>query len=379
MAYKYRIAIIAGQLVVGGAERQLYLWLSKMDRGLFDPIVLTLHPNQDDYWENKIEALGISIFKVPHYINRFFRVVKIIDILRPYHPDLIHGWHSFSSPYAGIVAKLIGAKSMGGVRGSYRAFLNSYFLASAALFSVDSMLVNSFSASNSLRKIPCWGRRTVYTVQNAIGDQSEIVINAREKLGTRYNIETDSIWLGSVGRLDPQKRYDLLLRILALLNEQNFDFRFIFIGDGVERLRLERLTLELGLREKVIFVGEISQAQSWLNALDVFCFTSLDEGIPNAVMEAAVAELPIVGWRVNFMQELLDDGRVACLVEAQNLFEFRDALLSLIQNPDLRHQYGQNAREHVLKNFSIERFVQQMTLAYEDLLSADKRPMKNLQ
>jgi len=50
------IAIIAGQLVVGGAERQLYLWLANLDRERFNPIVLTLHPGYGDYWEKPVEA-----------------------------------------------------------------------------------------------------------------------------------------------------------------------------------------------------------------------------------------------------------------------------------------------------------------------------------
>ena len=59
MDEKYKVAIIAGQLVIGGEERQLYLWLANMYRKRFDPLVITLNPFHNDSWETPIEALGI--------------------------------------------------------------------------------------------------------------------------------------------------------------------------------------------------------------------------------------------------------------------------------------------------------------------------------
>ena len=59
MAEVINVVIIAGQLVVGGAERQLYLWLANLDRNRFDPIVLTLHPGHGEFWEDPIRELGI--------------------------------------------------------------------------------------------------------------------------------------------------------------------------------------------------------------------------------------------------------------------------------------------------------------------------------
>ncbi|MDD4042907.1 MAG: glycosyltransferase, partial [Anaerolineaceae bacterium] len=96
MDEKRKVAIIAGQLVVGGAERQLYLWLAHMDRDKFDPLVITLHPNHNDYWEKPIEDLGIPLFRVAQRPAKMGRLVEIIKILRSFDPDIIHGWHFFS-------------------------------------------------------------------------------------------------------------------------------------------------------------------------------------------------------------------------------------------------------------------------------------------
>ena len=124
MKEKVTAAIIAGQLVVGGAEQQLYLWLSHLDRQRFDPVVITLNPG--DYWEKPIEDLGIPLIRVHRNRNRLARLIRIVRILRAYQPSLVHGWHTFSSVYAGFAGKILGIKSLGGMRSSYKTLESAW-------------------------------------------------------------------------------------------------------------------------------------------------------------------------------------------------------------------------------------------------------------
>jgi len=364
----YKIAIIAGQLVVGGAERQLYLWLSNLDRERFQPVVLTLHPGHNDYWEGPVRALGIPLITIPHRRNRVSRVLDITRVLLSHKPRLIHGWHLFASPYAGLTAKLLGAKSLGGVRGNSRTFSDHSLESRLTLWLVDAILVNSSSVAGQLQRMRWRNKQTIYMVQNAVEDEVSDRLVMRASLSQRFGFTDHGAWLGSVGRLDPGKRFDLILKILALLREEEDDFHFLLVGDGPEKHRLEQMVDELGLRQYITFAGEMPGASAWLGALDIFCFTSLDEGLPNVVMEAAVAGTPIVSWNAPFTKELLGNGEVACLVEAGNLIGFKNALVDLIHSPTLRDQLGQAARQHVLGSFSRDRFVRQMTYVYEDIL-----------
>src|SRR5262249_40076638 len=138
-----QIAIVAGQLVVGGAERQLYLWLSNLDRKRFEPVVVTMQPEPGDYWEEPIRQLGIPLLRVARRANRIARLLKIASALRSYAPELVHAWHLHASPYAGAAAKLLGAKaSLGSLRGSFASFQESRFQAKLALWLVDALIVN---------------------------------------------------------------------------------------------------------------------------------------------------------------------------------------------------------------------------------------------
>jgi len=101
------------------------------------------------------------------------------------------------------------------------------------------------------------------------------------------------VWIGSLGRLDPDKRFDMILKTLALLKKDVKYFRFILIGDGPERTHLERMTDTLGITQNVTFAGEIPGARAWLSALDIFCFASVDEDSRMRLWKRQWREFPL--------------------------------------------------------------------------------------
>ena len=363
------VAIIAGQLVVGGAERQLYLWLSHLDREKFRPIVVTLHPNCDDYWENPIESLGIQLLRSPRRHSQFGRLLDIIRLLHPYRPHLVHGWHLFSSPYAGIASRLLGAKaSLGSLRSSFRSYLSQWTLSRLTERLADGILVNSRSVGEQLARSGRWPREKIHVVPNAVESTVEERMCARQWLNERWGIPESRIWVGSMGRFDPSKRFDLLLEVMAGLCSSETDTHLVLIGDGAMCAILKAKAKSLQIDDHVTFVGSDTNARYWLSALDIFCFLSTDEGLPNAVMEAAAAGVPVVSWRAPFLEELMKGGELAVLVEPENLPELRAALLELIRNPALCSRLGEAGRRYILDEYSTGRFVHRLTKVYEELL-----------
>jgi glycosyltransferase involved in cell wall biosynthesis len=329
--------------------------------------VLTLHPDQGDFWEQQIEKLEIPLLRIPRR-NPFERLKNIVHALQPFDPELIHGWHVFATPYAGFAAKILGAKSLGSVRGSFDTFQSSPFKAYLALNTVDGLLVNSCSTGSLLQQRQGRKRLRIHTVQNAVEEPLADREALRQDLANRFGISPHSLWIGSLGRLDPKKHFDLILRALALVRETVSDFHFLLIGKGQERVRLEAMARELDLGAHVIFLGEMPNASTWLSALDIFCYTSLDEGLPNVVMEAAAAGLPIVAWRIPFMEEVLGPEGTGMLVELGDVDALKGALLSLMRCPDVRKDLGEAGRVHVLTQFAVTRYLKAMTGVYESML-----------
>jgi glycosyltransferase involved in cell wall biosynthesis len=363
------IAIIAGQLVLGGAERQLYLWLSNLDRDRFRPVVATLHPDHDDYWERPIEALGIDVLRIHRRRSRVRRLAAISSALRGYRPDLIHGWHLFTSPYAGAAARFVGARaSLGSLRGSFRTYTRDVLMASLTNLLTDGLVVNSASAAKQIQGKRRLLPQRVFAVPNAVEPVAGERVEMRFRFGERWKIPESRIWLGSIGRFEASKHFDLLLELTASLVGQGEDLHLVLFGYGHEMDGLRTAATALGIGERVTFTGEDAEARFWIKAVDVFCFTSLDEGLPNVVMEAAAAGVPVLAWRTDFLQELLGDGPSAMLVEPLDREALQEGLHLLIQSRERRLRLGEAARSEVLGKFGVSAFVRRLSAVYDELL-----------
>lgn len=366
---KCRFAIVAGQLGVGGAERQLYLWLSNLDRDLFEPSVITLNPDRGDCWESSIRELGIPLIGESHRGNWVARLRHIVQLLRSFNPQLIHGWNLFASPYAGVAGWITGAKSIGSFRGSPKAFQAQGMVARLPRHLVDCFLVNSATTARDLTANGFVKPNQIRVVPNAIDSSTQTRVNARNMLHSRFGVNVDSVWIGSVGRFIAGKRLDLLVQTMRSIQARQNNVHLFLVGDGPERGSLRETVLALNLGNSVTFTGVDPDVRNWLSAFDVFCFTSLDEGLPNVVMEAAAASVPVLAWRTPFLEELLQQDVSCSLVTPGDVSAFESALTLLIQQGDLRRRLGDAARVQIMTQFGIDRFVKNMTSVYMDVLN----------
>ncbi len=368
------IAIIAGQLVVGGAEKQLYLWLANLDRESFNPIVLTLHPGYGDYWEKPVEDLGIPLFRINHRKNRFSRLREIRRTLQPFQPQLCMAGIYSQEHMPGLVAPRFKAKSLVGIRSSFESIQNSLELRIAERFA-DAFITNSESAAARIKSEKP-SVRQVYVVPNAVIVDFEAREAVREKLKQELGLRPDALWLIAIGRMEQLKHFDELLEVAASLREKHCNFQLILIGGGAEESYLKQLSQQLRLEDYVRITGEIPNANRWLKGFDIFCMPSVSEGLPNVVMEAAAAGLPIVTWQLPFYEELLTPEETALMAAPGDRAGFEQAVLKLINDQSLREELGAAAQAQITEKFSLDRYIQNMTRVYEMMLQFDSPRVK---
>ncbi len=364
---------------MGGAERQLSFWLSGLDRTQFSPVVVTLHPDEGDFWEPRVESLGIPLLRVRRRANRAARVLDIVRSLRPFRPRLVHAWHLFASPYGGVAAKLLGADAcLGSLRGSFESFRKNPLQARLTLALVDGLLVNSQAAGDRVASARRTRKTKIFVVPNAVenhvGDRSA----ARRELGGRFGLDEGEIWIGSMGRIEKGKRFDLLLDLLASLLRRGERVRLLLIGEGPALASLRVQAEQLHLGNAVVFAGADPGARTWLNVLDIFCFASLDEGLPNVVMEAAAAGVAIVSWKTPFLSELLEHRVSALLAPPGDVRQLEQAVLELVHDGATRGKLGGRARTDMLRQYSVARFLERMTGAYMALLDGAAQGRRGL-
>lgn len=173
--------------------------------------------------------------------------------------------------------------------------------------------------------------------------------------------------VGLVARMNERvKNHPALLRAAVQLVKDIPDVEFVLAGDGKLRPELEKLAADLGVSRQVVFLGDRRDIPAVLASLDISVLTSLSESLPNAVMEAMAAGLPVVATRVGGCPELVRQGETGFLVDSGDDDQLAEALRTLLTNESLRHQFGAEGRKAARSQFGVENIRKQ----YEDLYTA---------
>ena len=156
----------------------------------------------------------------------------------------------------------------------------------------------------------------------------------------------------TMGRLTQQKGIDVLLRALTRLRD--LDFALDIAGDGPDRAGLERMAQELGVAERVRFLGWVPRAEIARTYADaaVFVLASRIEGMPNVVLEAMAYGRPVICTRVFGAAELVDEGKTGLLIDVEDEVQLTEALRTLLTSPDLRACMGAAGRRRVEERFT---------------------------
>jgi glycosyltransferase involved in cell wall biosynthesis len=169
----------------------------------------------------------------------------------------------------------------------------------------------------------------------------------------------------SVGRIVHQKGLDLAMHALGGLKELNWEWRIA--GDGPQMQALQSLAQELGIDDRVFFLGWQSREQliESYKQSNVFLFPSRHEGMPNALLEAMASGLPVVATCIAGNEELVAEGETGYLVPAEDIELLQAALKKILSDSTIRQQMGIAARQRVEENYSWESTAQQYALYLE--------------
>ena len=167
----------------------------------------------------------------------------------------------------------------------------------------------------------------------------------------------------SVGNLRPAKNYANALNAVSLLKEMDFEYQIA--GEGKLQAELVQLANDLGIANKVSFLGYIDSVYEFFATADIFLMPSLWEGFGLAAVEAMNAGLPLIVSDVPGLRELVDgEDPCALLVDPESVVSIADGLRQLLQSSQMRQQLGGQAFE-VSQKFSIEKMVTSHISFYE--------------
>jgi glycosyltransferase involved in cell wall biosynthesis len=211
-----------------------------------------------------------------------------------------------------------------------------------------------------------------YATASALGDTSATVVYPGIVVPPRIRRQpqaSDSITLGTAGRLTPVKGIEFLLEAVSLLSRDGTSIRLDIVGEGAELPRLTRLSEELGLSEAVRFCGWMEDFTALADKWDVYVQPSLGEGFGMSILEAMAAGLPVVASMVGGIPEIVVDGATGILVPPANAEALAESISALAGDPAQRATMGDNGRARAQEDFSLEESTRAICQEYDRLLA----------
>ncbi len=405
---KIKIVRIIARLNVGGPARHV-VWLTKeLQNDEFQTALLagTVPAGEEDmsYFavENEVAPVFIEEMSRELSLKDIVSLWKIYRRIRLEKPDVIHT-HTAKAGTVGRAAgffyrwltpgTLIGNPRRVKLIHTYHGHVfHSYYGASKTKFflfiektlarlATDKIVVISEQQYREIHEKFGVGKKNQFEII-PLGIDIEIYTDWKAKrtiLRKEIGAENDEVLVGLVGRLTEVKNHALFLRV-AKIYQENTDFpklKFVIVGDGHLREKLENEAETLSIKDLVIFVGNRNDADIFYAGLDIVALTSLNEGTPLSLIEAMANEKPIISTSVGGVIDLL--GKVelekqnfqicerGLRVASNDAEGFYDALLYLIKDESLQKKIAKNGKLFVEAQYSKERLVRDIKNLNRDL------------
>lgn len=295
---KYKILHIFGKLNRGGSETFIMNVLRNTDREQyqFDFLVHDI-PNARHDYTAEVEKLGSKIYSVPSIFNFPLYLYSLFCLLKKTDHSIVHIHIHTLALFPLLFAKFFGKKVIvhshnTRLGGGLLKKTAKYILTFPLSFLADYYCACSLDAGKWLFGPKINLKRNFSVIANGI-DAKNFSYNEdlRDQYRTRLHLQ-DRLILGHVGRLDHQKNHDFLIDIFHAVYKQNKDAVLLLIGRGSLEEEIKNKVNKLGLSEVVRFLGVRNDIPALMNAMDIFVFPSLYEGLGIVLIEAQATGLP---------------------------------------------------------------------------------------
>ncbi|WP_027722827.1 glycosyltransferase [Maridesulfovibrio zosterae] len=290
------------------------------------------------------EPIGNLSFLNPLLMGRlksFFKQNDIQTLITALPSDLKSG---------GVAAKRAGVSKIIYRRGIAVPVKNTFL--NRQIFSkiVDRLIVNSFETK---RTVLAHNKNLIHDSKiRQIYNGFDVAEFDSQKISSACSSETDDIIIGNAARLTAQKGQKFLIEAAKILKNKNLKFKIQIAGTGEMEKELKDYAAELGVTNRINFLGFVKDMKSFHASQDIFCLPSLWEGFGYALVEAMTLEKPVVGFNISSNPEVVSDGETGILVPPENSEMLAAALEKLILNAELRNEMGKKGRTKVLENFN---------------------------
>jgi len=363
-----KVLFLITGLAYGGAETQLVNVATKLKKRGWDVRVVSMLPPYAFTEELNEADIPLATLNMRRGVADPRAVFRLVKMLREWQPDIVHS-HMIHANLLARIARIFykipvlicTAHSIDeGGRWREIAYRLTDFLADITT-NVSQAAVERYISVGAVPKDKI--RFMPNGIDTSRFKPDEMV---RKRLRNELGIDDYFVWL-AVGRFEEQKDYPNMLQAFSKVVAKKSDVVLLLVGQGYLMEEVKELADELGLTEKVRFLGLRRDVPDLMNAADAFVLSSRWEGFGLVVAESMACELPVVATDSGGPREILDGGTLGFLVPPADSEALAEAMLEMmILSEGERQAIGRSGRAHIEANYSLERVVEQWEELYKE-------------
>ena len=391
-----KILYIITKSAWGGAGKYVYDLAANLPKNEFSAQggpasgweVFVAAGNRDELAKKIIKA-GIPYFEIKNFqrdinfLKEIFSYFEILLLLLKIRPDIIHVNSSKAGGIVGVAAwdyKIItlnfGVKNIFTVHGwafhesrlKWQLFLIKLFTKITCFYYGKIICVSEFDRLSAIKNHIAPARKLI-TIHNGI-DYEKISFFERNEAQKKLIGKTSPLVIGTIAEWTKNKGLFYFLEALLKLNNKNLDAVLIGSGQNPDKEKMHEFVKSHNMKN--VYLHEwIPSAASYLKAFDIFVLPSLKEGLPYTLLEAGLAELPVISTKVGGIPEIIghDEG---ILIESADSNILAEKIEELMENLEKGKKMAANLRQKIIREFSFGKMLNSTLSAYEENRASGK-------
>jgi len=384
---KIKVAHIIARIITGGADENTLFTMEGLDKNKYKVDLITGEEFDESILDkvknNPFDTIQIKGLKWKlNFLHDPIVLLKLMKILKRKHYDIVHT-HTTKAGILGRIAAYISGVPVivHGLHGSTFQAFNSGLLNwllflferltgrfTDAYISVSGVLSKKYIERGIGKKE---NYHTIYSgMELTKFYQARDKTNYKEKY-EELGINAGDFLIGNVARLESRKGHQFLLDAFKNIVEKqkNGNVKLLIIGEGNKREYLENYVKKLNLGDKVIFAGYRENVEELMALMDIFVLTSLREGLPRVLVQAAAVGIPSVAFDVDGVSEIIKDNYNGFLVEVKDLEQLEKRIMKYMNNKELILLHSGKGREFIENKWSIKGMVDRIDKIYQKLIT----------
>lgn len=211
-------------------------------------------------------------------------------------------------------------------------------------------------------------------IENGVDMELFLIESELSKLRKELRISNDQQVVGTVARFCPQKGYEYLIRAVRIVINTNPSVKFLFIGDGELRKKIECMIDRLELSDNVLLTGQRTDVVPFYTLMDIFVLPSLWEGLPYTILEAMYSGKPVVATSIYGTEDIVVHGKTGILVPPKDPEALANAIIQLLKAKRAANKMGQEGKRLVEKKYQLKDQIKKLETFYIGMV---KKKVKN--